>query len=103
MHVVADASPLRYLILIGHIELLPTLFTQIIIPRAVLGELQRAQTPPVVRRWMQHLPVCCIVRTPQQPLATGKRCWVQGNVRPWHSPKSCTLIWCSSTKIKDAS
>jgi len=51
MHVVADASPLRYLILIGHIDLLPTLFTQIIIPHAVLGELQRAQTPPVVRRW----------------------------------------------------
>ena len=49
MHVVADASPLRYLILIGHIDLLPTLFTQIIIPRAVLGDLQRAQTPPVVR------------------------------------------------------
>ena len=42
MHVVADASPLRYLILIGYIDLLPTLFTQIIIPRAVLGELQRA-------------------------------------------------------------
>jgi predicted nucleic acid-binding protein len=44
MHVVADAPPLRYLLLIGHIELLPTLFTQIIIPRAVLGELQRANT-----------------------------------------------------------
>jgi predicted nucleic acid-binding protein len=35
MHVVADASPLWYLILIGHIDLLPTLFTQIIIPRAM--------------------------------------------------------------------
>jgi predicted nucleic acid-binding protein len=71
MRVVADASPLRYLILIGHIDLLPTLFTQIIIPRAVMGELQRVQTPPLVRRWMQHLPVWCVVRTPQQPLATG--------------------------------
>jgi hypothetical protein len=38
MHVVADASPLRYLILIGLINLLPTLFTRII-PCAVLGEL----------------------------------------------------------------
>ena len=51
MHVVADASPLRYLILIGHIDLLPTLFTQIIIVPAVLGELQRAQTPSVVQRY----------------------------------------------------
>jgi predicted nucleic acid-binding protein len=44
MHVVADAPPLRYLLFIGHIDLLPTLFTQIIIPPAVLGELQRANT-----------------------------------------------------------
>jgi predicted nucleic acid-binding protein len=65
MHVVADASPLRYLILIGHIDLLPALFTQIIIPRAVLGELQRTQTPPMVRRWMQPLPVWGVVRAPQ--------------------------------------
>src|SRR4029450_11574465 len=71
MHVVADASPLRYLILIGHVDLLPTLFTQIIIPRVVLNEFQRAQTPPVVRRWMQYLPAWCVVRTLQQPLATG--------------------------------
>ena len=50
MHVVADTSPLRYLILIGHIDFLPTLFTQIIIPHAVLGELQllphQARQPP---------------------------------------------------------
>jgi predicted nucleic acid-binding protein len=71
MHVVADASPLRYLILIGPIDLLPALFTQIIIPRAVLGELQRAQTQPVVRCWMQYLPAWCVVHTPQQPLAIG--------------------------------
>ena len=71
MRIVADVSPLRYLILIGHIDLLPTLFTQIIIPRAVLGELQRAQTPPVVRHRMQHLPVWCIVRTPSSPLVPG--------------------------------
>ena len=71
MHVVADTSPLRYLILIGHIDLLPILFTQIIIPHAMLGELQHARTPSVVRRWMRHLPVWCVVRMPQQPLATG--------------------------------
>ena len=65
MRVVADASLLRYLILIGHIDLLPTVYTQIIIPCAVLGELHPAQTPPVVRCWMQHLAVWCVVRTPQ--------------------------------------
>jgi predicted nucleic acid-binding protein len=70
MRVVADASPLRYLILIGQVDLLQTLFTSITVPRAVLGELQRRQTPAVVRRWMQQLPAWCIVRTPQQPLAT---------------------------------
>jgi len=55
MRVVADASPLRYLILIGPIDLLPTLFTQIIIPHAVLCELQRTQTPPVVQCYWIHV------------------------------------------------
>jgi predicted nucleic acid-binding protein len=68
MHVVADASPLRYLILIGHIDLLPALFTQIIIPRAVLGEFQRAQTPPVVATLDATLAcLVCRAHTPAAP------------------------------------
>jgi predicted nucleic acid-binding protein len=35
MIIVSNTSPLNYLILIGHINLLPELFQQIIIPQAV--------------------------------------------------------------------
>ncbi len=40
MIIVSDTSPLNYLILINYEDVLPTLFGQIIIPLAVLNELQ---------------------------------------------------------------
>jgi len=49
MLVVADSSPLRYLALIGHVDILPTLFAQVAIPTAVAAELSHANTPEVVR------------------------------------------------------
>ena len=45
MLVVADTSPINYLILIQHELLLPTLYTQVIIPPAVLRELEDPETP----------------------------------------------------------
>ena len=39
MLVIADTTPLRYLVVLGQIDLLPTLFGQVIIPLAVVGEL----------------------------------------------------------------
>ena len=102
MHVVADASPLRYLILIGYIDLLPTLFTQIsshVLCRVSSSARKRL---PWCDTGCNTLPVWCVVRTPQQPLATGLEVLGAGNVRPWRSLKSCTLTWWSSTKIKDA-
>lgn len=38
MIVVADTSPLNYLVLLGHIGLLPDLFRSVIVPIAVLEE-----------------------------------------------------------------
>jgi len=40
MIVIADTSPINYLILIGEIEILKHLFSRVIIPEAVLLELQ---------------------------------------------------------------
>lgn len=45
MLIVADASPLRYLIAIGKQDLLPELFGKICVPPAVLRELSAANTP----------------------------------------------------------
>jgi predicted nucleic acid-binding protein len=56
MIVVADAGPLRYLIVIGHIGVLPSLFTRVLIPAAVQAELTHQQTPAAVRSWMTKAP-----------------------------------------------
>jgi predicted nucleic acid-binding protein len=56
MIVIADATPLNYLILIDQAELLPRLFDRILIPPAVFEELQHQETPDVVRRWIARPP-----------------------------------------------
>jgi predicted nucleic acid-binding protein len=53
MIVVADTTPLNYLMLIGEIELLSALYESILIPREVHEELQRLKTPPPVRAWVR--------------------------------------------------
>jgi len=38
MHVITDASPLHYLVLIACVHILPELFGHILVPRAVAAE-----------------------------------------------------------------
>jgi len=47
--VIADTSPVNYLILIGHIELLPRLFERIVVPSSVQAELANLGGPLEVR------------------------------------------------------
>ena len=54
--VISDTSPLNYLILIGHAELLPALYTELLIPETVADELQQSATPESVRHWIAHAP-----------------------------------------------
>src|SRR5712691_8529145 len=56
MTVVADATPLNYLVLIGLAKILPQLFGEVIIPSAVFNELQRSRTPEPVRHWIAARP-----------------------------------------------
>ena len=56
MLVIADTTPLRYLVVLGQVDLLPTLFGQVIIPLAVVGELQHPQAPAAVRAWIASPP-----------------------------------------------
>ncbi len=60
--VVADTTPLRYLVEIGYESLLPQLFTQVWIPGAVARELQGKGTPEIVRQWTGRLPAWVEVR-----------------------------------------
>lgn len=56
MIVVADSSPLHYLILIGQTELLPRIYGDVMIPEAVVGELTAAASPDEIRTWMLARP-----------------------------------------------
>ena len=56
MIVVADASPLRYLILIEHAHVLPALYGRVVVPPAVIRELNQERTPNLVRTWLSNRP-----------------------------------------------
>jgi predicted nucleic acid-binding protein len=57
MIVVGDTGPLNYLLLIGEIDSIPSLFTRVVIPRAVATELASIHAPEMVRRWVANPPV----------------------------------------------
>jgi predicted nucleic acid-binding protein len=67
MIVIADSSPLRYLIVIEQVHLLPLLYGRIVIPSSVERELTRTATPQPVVTWMEHLPGWVTVKSPQNP------------------------------------
>jgi predicted nucleic acid-binding protein len=60
--VVADTTPLRYLVEIGYEHLLPRLFMKVWIPGAVVAELRQQRTPATVRQWAERLPSWIEVR-----------------------------------------
>jgi hypothetical protein len=55
--VVADTGPLNYLILIEAADVLPNLFSQILIPQAVYDELAHAEAPAAVRSFIARTPL----------------------------------------------
>lgn len=67
MIVISDTTPLRYLIEIGRMDALPSLFGQIIIPQAVFDELHDPKTPQMVKDWFANCPAWLEVRTLSQP------------------------------------
>lgn len=56
MIVVADTSPINYLVLIGYQDVLGELFGKVVVPEAVCEELLRESTPKLVREWMTEAP-----------------------------------------------
>jgi hypothetical protein len=67
MLVVADTSPINYLVLLEHTAVLPALYTRVLLPPAVVLELLDAEAPEVVRAWAADLPTWCEVRRPAPP------------------------------------
>ena len=56
MLIVSDTTPLNYLILIGAVDILPELYSRVLIPLAVRNELQQPMTPKAVRSWLAGPP-----------------------------------------------
>jgi predicted nucleic acid-binding protein len=56
MIVVADTSPVCYLILIDQADLLSALFDSVLLPRAVLDELLHEDAPERLKEWAAQLP-----------------------------------------------
>ena len=71
MIVVADTTPLNYLVLIDEIDLLPALFEKVLIPKAVFAELLHLETSSKVRQWIAASPgwlEVCHVDQPTNPV-----------------------------------
>jgi predicted nucleic acid-binding protein len=67
--VVADTSPLNYLLRIGCERLLPELYGKVFIPPAVLRELRDPGTPEIVRAFLYRAPEWIVLAGAMQPIA----------------------------------
>jgi predicted nucleic acid-binding protein len=65
MIVVADTSPINYLILIEQIHVLPQMYGSVVIPQAVRDELKSLAAPDQVRSWIGQPPMWLEIRIPQ--------------------------------------
>ncbi|HOW73928.1 MAG TPA: DUF3368 domain-containing protein [Phycisphaerae bacterium] len=70
MIVISDTTPINYLVLIGQIDLLPRLFGRVLVPPAVLDELQSHGSPEALQAWSIAIPTWLEVRTPSYIDAT---------------------------------
>ena len=78
--VVADTSPIFYLLCVDQINLLPRLFGMVFVPDAVYRELCHPKAPAVLRewvaeppRWLNVMPIDVIDDSALQPLGDGER------------------------------
>lgn len=67
MIVIADTSPINYLVLIDAGDLLPTLFEAILVPQGVIQELRNPASPRPVRDWVENPPVWVDIRIVEKP------------------------------------
>jgi predicted nucleic acid-binding protein len=67
--VVADTGPINYLVIIGHIHVLSTMFGRVSIPEVVRAELGHSRSPDVVQRWIaSHPPWLVVQPDPRSPI-----------------------------------
>jgi predicted nucleic acid-binding protein len=67
MPIVADATVFRYLVIVDATAILPALFGTVLVPPAVVRELQHASTPARVRAWWRTVPSWVHIQAPHLP------------------------------------
>lgn len=68
--VVADTSPVNYLVLIGNAEVLAQMYGRIVIPEQVFAELTDLDAPNAVRLWITNCPEWVEIRNAPSPEAS---------------------------------
>jgi predicted nucleic acid-binding protein len=69
--IVADTSPLNYLIQIDCDYLLPLIYRGVAVPTAVIAELSHASAPTKVRDWLSVVPAWLLIRSLDVPPDVG--------------------------------
>lgn len=64
MIVVSDTGPLRYLVEVGAVGVLPRLYGQVLTTPEVISELRLPHFPGVVRRWIEYPPAWLKIDSP---------------------------------------
>src|ERR1035437_6659575 len=67
MIVVADTGPINFLVLIEAVDVLQPLYTHVVVPETVAGELRSAGAPPAVQTWIAQPPDWLEVRPDPPP------------------------------------
>jgi predicted nucleic acid-binding protein len=71
VNVVADTSPLNYLVLAGHIELLPVVLGPMVVPESVLVEMTASKSRAVVASWASSPPAWLSIRRTLKSISSG--------------------------------
>ncbi|RYD29494.1 MAG: DUF3368 domain-containing protein [Verrucomicrobiaceae bacterium] len=66
--VISDTSPIRALLLLGEIGVLPRIFGEVLVPHSVLEELRHPKAPSIVRLWALQPPDWVIEASPNHLL-----------------------------------
>jgi len=97
MIVIADTSPLNYLVLIGEAEILKRLYGRVVVPEAVWRELQHPQTPAHVAEWIARRPAWLEIQQTNIPPDAGLRLLGEGEreaiiLAQQHRPEALLLM-----------
>lgn len=70
MIVVSDTSPLRYLVAIGHVNVLPKLYGEVLCPSEVIWECLHLGAPEELRHWAGAPPEWIKIQNPSGQIAS---------------------------------